>query len=354
MGVRTLGEYSVTRLLGRGGMGEVWEGFDPDLDRHVAIKVILPQLSTDPTFRERLHAEAKLIAAMRHQNIVQLYDFDMVDGQAVMVMEFLEGGSLRERLTRLRDAGQPLPLATIAALLDAVAAGLDYAHARGAVHRDLKPGNILFSVDNYPVISDFGIAKIVSASSSLKAPILSEPGSILGTPAYMSPEQAEGGDLDHRSDIYSLGIILYELATGRVPFTGNSPAEILTQQIQHEPPAPRTFNPTLPASVEAVLMQALAKDPAARFASAMEMAQSLRTAAHLEGMAGDRSPFPNVEGHSPVASSGNSDMASARTLTDGAMAASAQESPTIAVQQDHKTIVKQKKDDARPSGAVSE
>lgn len=354
MSVRTLGEYSVTRLLGRGGMGEVWEGFDPDLDRHVAIKIILPHLSTDPAFGEQLRGEAKLIAAMRHQNIVQLYDFDMVDGQAVMVMEFLAGGSLRERLTRLREAGQPLSLATIVTLFDAVAAGLDYAHARGAVHRDLKPGNILFSVDHSPVISDFGIAKIVNASSSLKAPILSEPGSILGTPAYMSPEQAVGGDLDHRSDLYSLGIILYELVTGRVPFMGNSPAEILTQQIQHDPPAPRTFNSSLPPAVEDVLVQALAKDPAARFASAMEMVQRLRTAAHLESVVADRLPFPTVEGDAPAATSGNSNMASAPTLTSGALAASSQESPTIAVQQEHKTIVKQPRDGANLSGAASE
>jgi serine/threonine-protein kinase len=285
---RMLGEYAIRHLLGRGGMGEVWEGYDPDLDRRVAIKVILPHLSTDATFGERLRREAKLVAALRQANIVQLFDFDIVEGQAIMVMEYLAGGSLSARLARYRAAGQQMPLATAASLLEAVGAGLDYAHARGAVHRDLKPANILFSHDEYagtetPVISDFGVAKIVNPTSQLITPTQVGPGSILGTPAYMSPEQASGGEIDQRSDLYSLGVVLYEIATGHLPFTGDSPQEILEQHLHHAPPAPRAFNPNLSQAVEEVLLHALAKEPAARYGSAAEMAQALRGAAGLEG-----------------------------------------------------------------------
>src|SRR5688500_14691869 len=158
MADRMLGEYAVRRLLGRGGMGEVWEGYDPDLSRRVAIKVILPHLASDSAFGERLRREAKLVAALRQPNIVQLYDFDMVDGQAIMVMEYLAGGTLRDRLARYQNAGQQMPLAAAADLLEAVGAGLDYAHHRGAIHCDLKPGNILFSDEETPIISDFGVA----------------------------------------------------------------------------------------------------------------------------------------------------------------------------------------------------
>jgi serine/threonine-protein kinase len=357
MAVRTLGEYSITRLVGRGGMGEVWEGYDPDLDRRVAIKVILPHLSTEPTFHDRLRGEARLVAALRHQNIVQLYDFDMVDGQAIMVMEYLAGGSLRDRLVRLRDAGQQLPLTAAANLLNAVASGLDYAHARGAVHRDLKPGNILFSPEDVPIISDFGIAKIVNASSPLTTPTNSEPGSILGTPAYMSPEQAAGGEIDHRSDLYSLGIVLYELVTGRVPFSGDSPAAILTQQIHHDPPSPRTLNPNISAAVEEVLVQALAKDPNARFARAAEMMQALRSADHLQSLAAEpsASAFENARQADAV---DLPHVESPPTNTSPAIPSAAQESPTIVEQPDAPTIINYRRDDpdqterATPGDAV--
>lgn len=331
MADRMLGEYAVRQLLGRGGMGEVWEGYDPDLDRRVAIKVILPHLSNDPTFSERLRREAKLVAALRQPNIVQLYDFDIVDGQAIMVMEYLAGGSLRDRLARLQNAGQLMALTTAADLLEAVAAGLDYAHARGAVHRDLKPGNILFSEEGEPVIGDFGVAKVVNASSPLSTPTLAEPGSILGTPAYMSPEQAGGGEIDHRSDLYSLGIVLYEIVTGRLPFTGESPREILLQHLQHAPPAPRAFNPNLPEAVEEVLLRALAKEPAERYGSAAEMVQALRSAGHLERLAAEQSsPTAELENEGGAASLANTVIVS--VLPSAAIPAPAQDPPTVVAQ----------------------
>lgn len=352
MADRMLGEYAVRQLLGRGGMGEVWEGYDPDLDRRVAIKVILPHLSNDPTFSERLRREAKLVAALRQPNIVQLYDFDIVDGQAIMVMEYLAGGSLRDRLARLQNAGQLMALTTAADLLEAVAAGLDYAHARGAVHRDLKPGNILFSEEDKPIIGDFGVAKVVNASSNLTTPTLAGPGSILGTPAYMSPEQAGAGEIDHRSDLYALGVVLYEIVTGRLPFTGESPREILIQHLQHAPPAPRAFNPNIPEAVEEVLLRALAKEPAARYVSAAEMVQALRSAGRLEKLAAEQSSSTAaLENKGDAAGLANPVIVS--VLPSAAIPAPAQDPPTVVAQPEQPAPLDPQKDRADEVGAAS-
>jgi serine/threonine-protein kinase len=351
MAERMLGEYAVRQLLGRGGMGEVWEGYDPDLDRRVAIKVILPHLSNDPTFSERLRREAKLVAALRQPNIVQLYDFDIVDGQAIMVMEYLAGGSLRDRLARLHNVGQLMGLAT-ADLLEAVAAGLDYAHERGAVHRDLKPGNILFSEEGQPVIGDFGVAKVVNASSHLMTPTLAEPGSILGTPAYMSPEQASGGEIDYRSDLYSLGVVLYEMVTGRLPFTGESPREILIQHLQHAPPAPRAFNPNLSEGIEEVLLRALAKEPAARYTCAAEMVEALRSAGHLERfVAAPSSSTMKMENEGNAA--GLADPVTVSVLPSAAKPAPAQDPPTVVRQPEPPASLAPPKDQSSEVGAAS-
>lgn len=349
---RMLGEYAVRQLLGRGGMGEVWEGYDPDLDRRVAIKVILPHLSNDPTFSERLRREAKLVAALRQPNIVQLYDFDVVDGQAIMVMEYLAGGSLRDRLARLQNAGQLIALTTAADLLEAVAAGLDYAHARGAVHRDLKPGNILFSEEDIPIIGDFGVAKVVNDLSTLTTPTLVGPGSILGTPAYMSPEQAGGGEIDHRSDLYSLGVVLYEIVTGRLPFTGESPREILIQHLQHAPPSPRVFNPNISEAVEEVLLRALAKEPAARYVSAAEMVQALRRAGHLERLAKEqRFATSELENEGDAAGLANSVTVSVQS--SAAIPTPAQDPPTVVAQPERPTPLDPQKDRSDEVGSAS-
>ena len=352
MAERMLGEYVVRQLLGRGGMGEVWEGYDPDLDRRVAIKVILPHLSNDSTFSERLRKEARLVAALRQPNIVQLYDFDIVDGQAIMVMEYLAGGSLRDRLARLHNGGQLMGLATAADLLEDVAAGLDYAHQRGAVHRDLKPGNILFSEEGMPVIGDFGVAKVVNASSNLITPTLAEPGTIVGTPAYMSPEQASGGEIDHRSDLYSLGVVLYEMATGRVPFAGESPREILIQHIQHAPPAPRAFNPNLPEGIEEVLLRALAKEPAARYTCAAELVEALRSAGHLERLA----PAPSastMELENEGNAAGLADPVTVAVRPSAAKPAPAHDPPTVVRLPEPPASLAPPKDQFREVGAAS-
>ncbi|MCZ7574997.1 MAG: tetratricopeptide repeat protein [Ardenticatenaceae bacterium] len=278
MATQSFDKYIVRRLLGRGGMAEVYQAYDPDLDRHVAVKVIHPHLASDPDFGARFRREAKLVASLRHPHIVQLYDYDVADGQPFMVMEYLDGGTLKDHLAQVRGRGELMPLGEIARLLEPLADALDHAHAQGAVHRDIKPTNILFTVRGEPVLTDFGIAKILSDAVQLSAS-----GSVVGTPAYMSPEQAASGPVDPRSDLYSLAVVLYEMATGRVPFQGDSPTAVMLQHLTDSPPPPRTLNPNLPAAVEAVILRALAKQPEQRFASAGELARAFEGALRGQG-----------------------------------------------------------------------
>jgi adenylate cyclase len=273
MAKQSFGKYVVTQRLGRGGMAEVYQAHDPVLDRHVAIKVILPHLAAEEGFVARFLAEAKLIASLRHPHLVQLFDFAVENDQPYMVMEYLAGGTLKTRLTSLNSRGARMALGDMARLLEALAGALDYAHARGAIHRDIKPANILFTAQDDPVLADFGIARLLDQSVQL-----SLTGGIVGTPAYMSPEQAESKTVDARSDLYSLGTVVYELATGRVPFQAETPTGMLMQHVTAPPPPPRTFNPNLPPAVEKVILQALAKAPADRFASAGAFAQAFRAA----------------------------------------------------------------------------
>lgn len=273
MSTQSFGKYVGVKPLGRGGMAEVYLARDPVLDRNVAIKVIYPHLATDPDFGERFLREAKLVASLRHNHIVQLYDFDIQNNQPYMVMEFLDGGSLKTRLDALRATGKMMPLAESARVLDAIANALDYAHARGAIHRDVKPANIIFTSANEPVLTDFGIAKILGDAAQASAA-----GTIVGTPAYMSPEQAASKPVDARSDLYALGVVLYEMTTGRVPFHGDSPTAVLMQHLNNPPPAPRQFNANVPDAVQIVILKALAKNPAERFASAGELARAFSAA----------------------------------------------------------------------------
>jgi serine/threonine protein kinase len=272
-----IGKYKVVRLLGRGGMADVYEARDTLLDRRVAIKTIHPHLVDDNKFLQRFQHEAKLLASLRHPHIVRFYDFDLYDGRPFMVMEYLGGGTLSNKFADLRAMRKRLPQAEMLQILDAIAAALDYAHAHDAIHRDIKPANILFTADGVPVVTDFGITKILTESLHM-----SLTGSVIGTPSYMAPEQASSGKIDRRTDIYALGVMLYEMATGRTPFQGNNPTDIIIKHMTASPPAPRQFNPDIPKRAQDVILKSLAKDPANRFDTAGEFARAFHTALESE------------------------------------------------------------------------
>lgn len=285
---RTLSKVVLERPLGRGGMAEVYLGRHTTLNIPVAVKILYAHLTDDQDLRRRFAAEAQSVASLRHSNIVHVYDFDVVDGRPYMVMELLEGTTLEAYLQALGQAGLSLPLATIAHLVTELAAALDYAHAKGIVHRDVKPSNVSLRAgstpilpglplppDVQPILTDFGIARISGADQHTAT------GSVLGTPAYMSPEQARGEPSDARADVYALGVMLYEMLAGRVPFESSSdtPLSVLLKHI-HDPVPP--IADTDPA-LQAIVNQALAKEPAQRFASAGDLARALARAVALPG-----------------------------------------------------------------------
>ncbi|MBM2843540.1 MAG: Tetratricopeptide repeat protein [Anaerolineales bacterium] len=262
---QTLGGYRILNQIGKGGMATVYRAFQPSLERYVAVKVLPAYfVEQDESFLERFRLEARSVARLRHPNILTIYEYGEQEGVTFIVMEYVEAGTLTERLA----AGR-MTLAEIEAILRQVAAALSHAHDEGVVHRDVKPSNILLPKPNWPLLTDFGLARIVGGAH------LTTTGTIAGTPAYMSPEQGRGETVDHRSDIYSLGIVLYEMTTGRVPFTAETPMAVIVKHIVEPLPLPRTIEPALPESVEAVILKALAKDPADRYDRADAMAQAL-------------------------------------------------------------------------------
>ncbi len=254
-------------------MATVYAAQEPILDRLVAIKVIHPHLADEVGFADRFRQEARLVAGLRHSNIIKLHDFDILDGQHFMVMEYLEGGTLQARLKTSRQRNELIPLGEAARLLAEIGSALDYAHQRGAIHRDIKPANILFSTQTEPVVTDFGIAKLLTESIQI-----SVTGGVIGTPVYMAPEQASGGTVDGRSDLYALGVIAFEMTTGRVPFQGDTPTAVMMQHLTAPPPPLRTINPNLPEGLERVILRCLAKNPQERFESASDFATAFGAA----------------------------------------------------------------------------
>ena len=247
-------------------MATVFRAYDPRFERDVAIKVLPPAFMHDPQFRVRFEREAKTIALLEHPAIVPVYDFGEQGGQPYIVMRYMSGGSLEERLKE-----GPLSIAETVHLISRLAPALDAAHAKGIIHRDLKPGNILFDRYGNAFLSDFGIARLTQGSAATLTGDV-----VLGTPAYMSPEQVQGDrELDGRSDLYSLGIILFQMLTGKVPFASNTPAKTMLMHILEPVPQLLDFKPGLPPAIAAVLGRALAKEPEARFATIGEMASAL-------------------------------------------------------------------------------
>ena len=257
--------YRVLGLLGEGGMSTVYRAEDTALGRPVAIKVLREQLARDRAFLARFRDEARAAASLSHPNIVAIYDVGQDAGLHYIVMEYVDGPSLKDVVAR----EAPLPIDRATALAQQVLAALDAAHQRGIVHRDIKPQNVLLTRDGTAKVADFGIARQLAAAGQTQG------GDVFGTAAYLAPERASGKEATAASDVYSAGVLLFEMLTGRLPFTGDSPVEVALKHVQEQPPPLHRFNPGVPAGLEAVVLRALAKDPSQRYGTAREMARAL-------------------------------------------------------------------------------
>jgi len=265
-----LGPYRIINQIGKGGMANVYKAYQPSMDRYVAIKVLPSQLAESKEFVQRFHQEARIIANLEHPHILPVFDYGESEGVAYFVMRYLDAGTLRDRM----EAGRPLPMNEIDRIFTQLADALSYAHGRGIVHRDLKPANALIDSQGNLFLTDFGIAKILESAS----PRLTQTDAIMGTPAYISPEQAQSRPVDQRSDIYSLGIILYEMVTGSVPFVADTPLAVILKHVSDPLPLPSIIKPDIPVPIEQVILKALAKNPSDRFATAAEFAAAWKRA----------------------------------------------------------------------------
>ncbi|MBN1679484.1 MAG: serine/threonine protein kinase, partial [Anaerolineae bacterium] len=267
---KQLGQYELLNIIGKGGMATVYRAYQPSMDRDVAIKVMSPDLAEDPEFIARFEREGQIIAKLQHPHILPVYDFGRSDGLAYLVMRLVMGGNLAEEL---QSGAQPME--RVLTLTHQIAAALEYAHLRGIVHRDLKPTNVLLDDMGNAYLTDFGIAKLLAGGPTTG---LTATGAVMGTPTYMAPEQWRAEPVDGRTDIYALGVILYQMLLGQVPFAAETPHGLMYQHLDKEPPPPHTLKPDLPLSIEPVIAKALAKKPEERYASAADLVKELERA----------------------------------------------------------------------------
>lgn len=264
----SLGAYRLVEEIGQGAMSTVYKAYQHSLERWVAVKVLDPAYTGhDVESSARFKREARAIAALRHPNIVTVYDFGVQDDLEYIAMEYVAGGTLKTRLT-----GTPFDWRRAASLTIAIGQALAFAHGQGIIHRDIKPGNVLLPRDNWPLLADFGLAKIRQAGRGL-----TDPGVSLGTPAYIAPEQALGEAVDHRADIYALGAVLFEMITGRVPYSATKPFDVLLMHISEPTPHPREMVPQVPDLLEHIILKALEKDPQNRYPQMLDMVTDLES-----------------------------------------------------------------------------
>ena len=283
MVIEKLGRYVIVEEIGQGAMGVVYKAVDPLIDRTVAIKTINLDLSKEElaNFEKRFQREVQSAGKLNHPNIVTVYDVGRTEGVAYMAMEFLEGKELREIL----DSGVVLPIEKITHIASQVADGLGFAHEHGIVHRDVKPANVMVMKNGLVKITDFGIAQMSSASRTMS-------GMVMGSPKYMSPEQVVGQAVDGRSDIFSLGVVLYEMLAGKTPFAGENISAIMYQILNDEPIPPKAFNQNIPDSINFIVLKALAKHPDKRYQNAKEMARDLKRYKTMDISASGEQPKP--------------------------------------------------------------
>jgi serine/threonine protein kinase len=274
------GRYRIKEELGKGTMGVVYRAYDPQIDREIALKVLRPDRVVSEAFVARFLKEARAIGRLSHPQIVTIYDVGEDNNTIYIAMEYLEGRSF-DQVVRARELGMQQCVDTACQIAEA----LDYAHSKGIIHRDIKPSNIIFTADNRVKLTDFGIARIEDTATAYQT----QAGEILGTPVYMSPEQVMGQKVDGRSDLYSLGVLLYELLLGRRPFTGNNIAAIFRTITQDTPEAPVVIDPFIPKALSDLVMKSLEKDAKDRFQTGRQMAAELKTVM-TEGSLPDQKP----------------------------------------------------------------
>ncbi len=267
---KRIGNYEILDIVGRGGMATVYRARQLTMDRIVALKVLPRQFINDDTYLQRFNREVEIVARLEHRSIVPVHDFGDFNGQPYIVMRYMSGGSVDDLLAR-----GPLDSDVYLSVIEQIAPALDYAHSKQVLHRDLKPSNVLMDDDGGAYLTDFGIARILGEGH---APTITTQG-VVGTPSYMSPEQAQGLPLDARSDVYALGVMLFEMATGQRPFQSDTPYSIAVLQVTAPPPAPRSLNQNIPLPVEQVILRALKKKPDERYTGAVALAEALRRAA---------------------------------------------------------------------------